>query len=80
VAVAAGGPPRAALPEGRTLAGGGEPAWKASAELLALPPNLLPELHALRLSRSTPARSVITAQYEQVLEILRRLSEEVDRW
>jgi hypothetical protein len=58
----------------------GEPAWKASADLLALPPNLLPELHAIRLSRSTPARGLITAQFDQVLETLRRLSEEVDRW
>jgi hypothetical protein len=58
----------------------GEPAWEASADLLALPPNLLPELHAMRLSRSTPARDLITAQFDQVLETLRRLSEEVDRW
>ena len=58
----------------------GEPAWKASADLLALPPNLLPELSVTRLSRSTPARGVITAQFNQVLETLVRLSEEVDRW
>jgi hypothetical protein len=58
----------------------GEPTWKASADLLALPPNLLPELHAMRLSRSVPARSLITARFDQVLETLRRLSEEVDRW
>jgi hypothetical protein len=58
----------------------GEPAWKASAEVLALPPNLLPELYALRQSRSAPSRGVITAQFDQVLETLSRLSEEVDRW
>ena len=58
----------------------GEPAWKASSELLALPPNLLSDLHSMRISRSTPARGLITAQFDQVLETLRRLSEEVDRW
>lgn len=58
----------------------GEPAWKASADLLALPPNLLPDLNAMRLSRSTPARDVITAQFDQVLETLLRLSDEVDGW
>jgi hypothetical protein len=34
----------------------------------------------MRLSRSAPARDLITAQFDQVLETLRRLSEEVDRW
>lgn len=58
----------------------GELAWKASADLLDLPPGLLPELHAMRLARSVPAREVITARFGQVLETLRRLSEEVDRW
>jgi hypothetical protein len=58
----------------------GEQAWVASADLLGLPPNLLSDLHAMRLSRSTPARDVITARFDLVLETLRRLSDEVDRW
>jgi hypothetical protein len=58
----------------------GEQAWKASADLLGLPPNLLPDLHAMRVSRSTPPRDVITARFDLVLETLRRLSEEVDQW
>jgi hypothetical protein len=58
----------------------GEPAWRACTDLLSLPPNLLAELHALRLSRSTPARDVANAQFGRLLEVLGRLSDEVDRW
>jgi hypothetical protein len=58
----------------------GEEAWTASTDLLGLPPRLLSDLHAMRLSRSVPARDVITARFDLVLENLRRLSEEVDRW
>jgi hypothetical protein len=58
----------------------GEPAWKANADQLGLPQGLLPELHAMRLARSIPAREVVTARFGQVLETLRRLVEEVDKW
>ncbi len=58
----------------------GDPAWKACSELLPVPPDLLAELHAMRLSRTTPARHVANAQFGRLLEVLTRLSEEVDQW
>jgi predicted nucleotidyltransferase len=58
----------------------GEEAWGAAARLAGIPADMLPALHALRAARSVPERKEITARYDQVLETLRRLSDEVDKW
>jgi hypothetical protein len=58
----------------------GEEAWTAATDLLGAPPGLFSSLHAMRLSRSTPARQEIIALLGRLLDELNRLADDVDRW
>lgn len=58
----------------------GEEFRRACAEQLSLPADLLPGLHATRVSRTAPGRDEVRRQYGGILTTLGALARDVDTW